>query len=146
MKTRSLIIFLVIVLLSSACAAKPAAAVGPIQINAAWAKAANNGENTAAFMVIKNTGSQTDRLVKAEFTSAKMVTLMTMVSKDGKMVMSNVDAIEIPAGGQVELKSGGFHVMFMGLSSDLKTGGKISLTLTFEKSGVVTFDLPVKSE
>ncbi len=146
MKTRFFIALLVIVLLISACAGEPAAKVGSIQINTPWIKAANSGENTAAFMVIKNTGSQPDRLVKAVFTSAKMVVLMNTADQSGKMMMVNVDAIDIPAGGQVELKSGSFHVMFMGLTSDLKSGGKITLTLTFEKAGAVTFDLPVKTE
>jgi copper(I)-binding protein len=36
--------------------------------------------------------------------------------------------------------------MFMALTSDLQAGGKINLTLAFEKSGAVTFELPIKSD
>jgi hypothetical protein len=91
MKTRFFIALLLIILLTSACVDKAAnIAVGTIQINSPWAKAANNDENTAAFMVIKNTGSLPDRLVKVEFNSTNMVTLMNTVEKDGKMAMGNV--------------------------------------------------------
>ncbi|MBC6934312.1 MAG: copper chaperone PCu(A)C, partial [Chloroflexi bacterium] len=47
--------------------------------------------------------------------------------------------IEIPAGGSVELKPGGYHVMLMQLPRDLLPGQAIMLTLVFE-SGV---ELPV---
>ena len=143
MKTKVLFTILVAVLLLTACAAGSAASVGSIQITSPWIKAAVNAGNTAAFMVIKNTGSQADRLVKAEFGSAMMVQLMT-VDSSAKMV--SVDAIDIPANGQVELKSGSFHVMLMKLTSDLADGSTTSLTLTFEKAGKVTFTLPVKTQ
>ena len=146
MKTRVSLALIILVLLATACAAAPAASVGSIQINSAWIKAASSSGNTAAFMVIKNTGSQPDRLVKGEFSSAKMVQLMTTAEKDGKMAMSMVDAIDIPAGGQVELKSGSFHVMLMGLTNELKAGDNANVTLTFEKAGPVTFALPVKGQ
>jgi periplasmic copper chaperone A len=145
MKIRISLAFLIVVLLATACAAQPAASVGSIQINTPWVMAASASGNTAAFMVIKNTGSQADRLVKAEFKPAKMVQLMNTVETNGKMGMVNVDAIDIPAGGQVELKSGGFHVMLMNLSEELADGNSASLTLTFEKAGAVTFTLPIKA-
>ena len=147
MKTRLIVTMLVLVFLVSACGAKPAATVGSIQISAPWALTAKSGESTAAFMVIKNTSSQADRLVKAEFSPAMMVQPMNVgPDANGKMAMYGVDAIEVPAKGQVELKSGSFHIMLMKLTKDLNVGDKFSITLTFEKSGAVTFDLPIKTK
>ncbi len=145
MKMRVSLVFIVLVLLVTACTARPAAQVGSIQVHTPWVKAAGANTDTAAFMIIKNTGAQADRLVKAEFATANMVTLMTMTESNGKMAMTNVDAIDIPAGGQVELKSGSFHVMLMGLSEELADGNSTTLTLTFEKAGAVTFTLPIKA-
>ncbi len=75
-----------------------------------------------------------------------MTELHTTVKKsDGTMMMQLVtDGIEIPASGQLELKSGSFHVMCMKMAADqLVAGAKPSLTLTFEKSGekIVTLEM-----
>ena len=52
--------------------------------------------------------------------------------------------IEVPAGGQVELKPGGYHVMLIGLMRDLSDGEKFPLTLQFEKGGEVTVEAEVR--
>ena len=62
------------------------------------------------------------------------------------MEMSPVEGgLEIPAGGSVELKSGSFHVMLIGLKEDLTSGTSYELTLTFEKAGDVTIVVPVQA-
>jgi hypothetical protein len=43
--------------------------------------------------------------------------------------------IEIPAGGQAELKVGGLHVMCIQKQADFEPGAQLPLTLQFEKSG-----------
>ena len=146
MKNWFVIVLVILTVALSACAAKPAASVGSITIEQPWVRAAANGGNTAAFMVIKNSSNQADKLIKADYNTAKMVTLMETAMKDGKMAMADVAAIEIPASGQVELKSGGYHVMLMMLMEELKAGEKATITLTFEKAGTVEVEMPIKSE
>lgn len=60
-----------------------------------------------------------------------------MSSGEG-MMMRKVGAIEIPAGKDVMLKPGGFHVMLFDLKKQIKVGDTIDLTLKFEKAGVLT--------
>jgi copper(I)-binding protein len=52
--------------------------------------------------------------------------------KDGIMKMQAVDAIEVLPGKVVDLKPGGYHIMLMMLKDQIKAGGKVPLTLTFE--------------
>lgn len=148
MKKCFIVIFVILTIVLAACAAKPAPSVGvgSITIEQPWVRAAANGGNTAAFMVIKNSGNQADKLIKADYNTAKKVTLMETTMQDGKMGMADVAAIEVPASGQVELKSGGYHVMMMMLMEELKAGDKVTITLTFEKAGAVQVEMPVKSE
>ena len=47
------------------------------------------------------------------------------------MKMTSVPFIKIPAGGNVELKKGGFHLMIMGLKRNLKVGEKIKVKFYF---------------
>ena len=51
--------------------------------------------------------------------------------------MLPVVALEIPAGGSVDLKPGGYHIMLMGLKAPLKKGGMVMLQLKFEHAGLV---------
>ncbi|MCF6233327.1 MAG: copper chaperone PCu(A)C [Rhodobacteraceae bacterium] len=99
----------------------------------------------AAFMVLKNTGTVDDRLIGARASIAKKVELHThMENSDGVMHMMEIEGgIPIAAGDQHMMVRGGDHVMFMGLSEALIQGDVISLTLTFEKAGDVSVEVPV---
>ena len=48
--------------------------------------------------------------------------------------------LEIGPGATVELKPGGFHLMFMDLKEPLKEGQTIKGTLVFEKAGSVAVE------
>jgi copper(I)-binding protein len=61
-----------------------------------------------------------------------------MAVVDGIMKMRPLEnGVEIPAGGSVEFKPGGYHLMFMDLARPVKEGESFSGTLTFEKAGTV---------
>lgn len=64
----------------------------------------------------------------------------------GEMKMQQVMEIALPAGTAVELKPGGYHVMFIGLVNPLQTGETIELTLTFQNAGEVVVLVPVLEE
>jgi copper(I)-binding protein len=96
-------------------------------------------------MVIKNTSNQADKLVGAAFADAMSTGVHKTEMKDDVMTMSEIPSLEVPANGQVELKSGSYHIMVMELKKDLKAGDKISVILTFEKAGKVTVDAEVRA-
>jgi copper(I)-binding protein len=94
------------------------------------------GVNSAAYMVIRNGSAQEDKLLSAAGDVAKTIELHTVENKDGVMQMRPVEGgIPVPANGQAELKPGGYHVMLIGLTRELKPGDTVKLTLTFEKAG-----------
>jgi copper(I)-binding protein len=57
--------------------------------------------------------------------------------------MRMLDKLTIPAGGKLEMKPGGTHLMLMGLTGPLKAGESLPLTLTFEKAGAATVPVEV---
>jgi copper(I)-binding protein len=147
-KIIALALFILAIALSlSACSSDPK---GPdIMVEEIWArqspKAATNG---AAYMVIKNNGGEADTLTGAKADISEVVELhQTVIDDNGVMHMKPVEGqrLEIPAGGEVVLKPGGFHVMFMGLKQQLKPNDTIYLTLIFEKSGEKVFDVKVRA-
>lgn len=104
-----------------------------------------SGANSAAYMIIRNTGSEPDKLIAASSDVAKTIELHTVIEEGGVMRMRPVEGgIDIPANGQVELKPGGFHVMLIGLTRDLNAGDSVQLTLTFEKAGQIPVTVQVR--
>jgi len=100
--------------------------------------------SAAAFMTIENHGAE-DRLIGARSDLAERVELHThLQDAGGVMKMVHVEeGFPIAAGEAHMLQRGGEHVMFLGLTSVPAEGDKISLTLTFEKAGDVTVEVPV---
>lgn len=130
------------------CAALPAFA-GDIEVKDAYARTSSAmAKSGAAFMVIENTGDADDRLVSAASDVAQKVELHThMDMGDGVMKMMEVkEGFAVPAHGHHVLARGGDHVMLLGLTRELKQGDMVSVTLTFEKAGEMTIEVPVDLE
>jgi hypothetical protein len=118
--------------------------VGDLTIDHPWARASAIA-NSAAYMVISTKGSAPDRLVAAASPVAATVELHTHVVEGDVMRMRPVKAIDIDPGTPAVLAPGGLHVMLMGLKGPLEEGKRFPLTLTFEKAGPVTIDVPVEA-
>ncbi len=99
----------------------------------------------AAFMLIENHSASDDRLIAAASDVAERVELHThKAAADGTMKMIHVpEGFAIPGNTNHELARGGDHVMLMGLKRPLAQGDTFTLTLTFERSGEVTVEVPV---
>jgi len=91
----------------------------------------------AVYMTLTNNSSKVDRLLSVATDASETAQLHESVEKDGVATMKPVEALEIPAGGTVELKPGGTHIMLTGLKAPLKKGGMIVLELKFEQAGTV---------
>lgn len=130
-----------------AVALAPAALADPqIEILDPYARSSGmNAISGAAFMVLRNSGTTDDRLVAVSSPVAERVELHTHVeSETGVMRMVEVEeGFVVPAGSDHALQRGGDHVMFLGITTPFEDGATVPLTLTFERAGDVTVDVPV---
>jgi copper(I)-binding protein len=121
----------------------------PIQVENAWMQAVPPvSEVTAAYMRIKNLGPTLLKLTGASSPIAAKIEPMitTRSERNGQVVlgMANVDSLEIPPGGVLELKPGGSHLMITGLTSHPKEGDRVKLTVRFAPGDQqFDVDLPV---
>jgi copper(I)-binding protein len=60
------------------------------------------------------------------------------------MKMRPVKSIPVPAGGTVELKPGGYHIMLPDLERDLKPGDTVPVTLRLERGGELRIEAAVR--
>lgn len=59
--------------------------------------------------------------------------------------MQPLDGLDIPAGGNVELKPGGLHLMLLGLREPLEPGEKVNITIEFQVAGTLALEVPVRA-
>ncbi len=119
---------------------------GSLRVIQPWARATAPGAASGgSFLKIENKGAA-DRLVSASGSVSDEVQLHSMRMDGNVMRMEKLDkGIEIPAGGSVELKPGGLHIMLIGLKRPLKEGERFPLTLRFEKAGELGIEVETGS-
>lgn len=121
--------------------------VGDLRIGHPWTRATPPAAQVAGgYLTIENTGSQPDRLLSATFAGSGSAEVHEMTMDGGVMKMRELpQGIEIRPGQKVELKPGGFHLMFMSLKAGLKEGESIKGVLVFERAGRVDVEFKVES-
>ena len=108
-----------------------APAVAQVKVDKPWVRGAVPGQNaTGAFLDI--TSAKDAALVKAESPVAATVEVHAMEMKNNVMTMREVPKVDLPAGKQVRLAPGGFHLMMMDLKQPVKNGEKVPIKLTIE--------------
>lgn len=121
-------------------------ALAQISIEKPWARATPPGASVGGgFLTVTNQGAAPDRLIGASSPVAAKTEIHEMKMEKDVMRMHEVKGIDVPAHGQVELKPGGYHLMFQQLKAPLKEGQKVPVTLKFEKAGEVRAELAVGS-
>ena len=137
MMLKKILITLIVITLSGSVFAHEYK-LGTLEIKHPYTRA-TTGKAGGGFMSINNTGDQPDKLIsvtdvafagKVEVHETKMVNnVMEMRAlKQGLIV---------PAKNKVDLKPGGYHVMFMDLKEPIVKGKKYKAKLNFEKAGSV---------
>jgi len=128
---------------STAALAQPS--LVDLSFNDPWIRGSAPGQsNGAGYLAIQNTADRPLALVSAQSDRAHRVELHTIVREGNVAKMQEVEQIEVPANGTVELKPGGFHIMFIGLTEPFVAGQSIPVQLNFEGEQTVQVDFTVK--
>jgi len=147
LKSNAVICTLLLITFASLSDPTIAGAAGKIEITKAWLRATPPSAMAAGgyLMITNNTGVD-DALVGVEFSQAGKSEIHEMKMNNGVMEMRpHEEGILIPAGDSVTLKPGGFHLMFMGMKSQLKDGQNYKIGLKFTNFGTVEVVFPVLS-
>jgi periplasmic copper chaperone A len=128
----------------------------PIRVEDAWARQAPMmpqagqmrghmaGGTGAVYVTLRNTGATPDTLVGASSEAAEAVELHETIRDGEVMRMRPVATLEVPAGGILEMKTGGLHIMLINLKRALRPGDRVPVTLTFAHAAALLLDVPVR--
>lgn len=102
-----------------------------VRVEGAWARATVPSQSaTGAFMRL--TADKDVVLTGVSSPVARVVEVHEMSMDKDIMCMRAVDQLPLKAGQTNELKSGGLHIMMMGLKKQIKVGEVVPLTLSFK--------------
>ncbi len=65
------------------------------------------------------------------------------MTSGGMAAMAPIDRVPLPAGGEIEFKPGGKHVMLFDISPSVEAGGTIPLVFTFANNDRIQIAAPV---
>lgn len=98
----------------------------------------------AGYLRVTNTGAAPDRLIGGSTSVSDRLEVHEMSTANGVMSMRKLqDGLVIEPGKTVELRPGGYHMMFIGLHRALAEGETFKATLTFEKAGIIEVEFRV---
>jgi periplasmic copper chaperone A len=117
-----------------------------LNIDHPFARATPPGAKSGgAFFVVENAGATPDKLIRAASPAAGSAEIHQMAMDGGVMKMRAAPGLDVPPGGKLELKPGGYHVMLLDLKQPLKVGDKVPLTLTFQNAGSIDISIDVEA-
>jgi uncharacterized protein YcnI/copper(I)-binding protein len=119
--------------------------VGDVTVASPWTRATPGGAKVAGgYLKLTNNGTTADKLVGGATDISGRVEIHEMAMSGGIMQMRPLnEGLELKAGQSVELKPGGYHMMFLDLKRQLKEGETVKATLQFEKAGKVDITFKV---
>ncbi len=124
--------------------------LGDIRIVHPWAmptaRWVTHGASGVGYLVLKNNGRKSDKLLSALTEIAGKVELRAHGGTGDTPTTRPVESIEIPAGGEVRLEPGGLHLLLMNLEQPLEEGRRFAVALQFERAGKITVDMHVQKD
>ena len=119
--------------------------IGDLALKAPFARATLPNQPVAGgFLTITNTGDEDDVLISVSSSVSERGEVHEMAMDGDTMKMRELaDGLVIPAGETVELKPGGYHLMFMKLNQPLVEGKTVEATLMFKNAGAITIPFAI---
>ncbi len=125
--------------------AETAARVGQIEIQEPWARTLPAKPQTAgAFMTVVNGGAESDRLLGATGPEGSTCELHGIrVTGPGISMLRLENGLYLHYGTTIVFKPRGYHLILQ-LPAPLEVGGRLPITLAFERAGRVEVSFEVK--
>jgi periplasmic copper chaperone A len=108
-----------------------------ITVSSAWSRATPGGADVGAgYFTVTNSGREPDRLLSASSDAAESIEIHEMSTRDGIMIMRQIeDGLPIAPGQAVAFTPGGYHLMLTGLRTPLVEGTSVTVILQFARAG-----------
>jgi hypothetical protein len=116
-----------------------------LEIDDAWiAEAPPVSKVMAAYMEIENETGQDRQAVSMQCREFERAEFHRTVEKDGMARMEHQQVLNIPAGSELELEPGGYHIMLFNPARQLMAGDKTSCSMKFDDDTAIAIELEIR--
>lgn len=117
--------------------------VGDVSVLDAYIRQPASPDVAAAYLTVRNNGTEADRLSSAYCGAARTTTVHGGQEAMDPGETAPQTPVDVPANSVVSLTPGSGHVMLDGLTGTLRAGDTVSLLLRFDQAGQVLVEVPV---
>ena len=119
-----------------------------ILVEQAWARVQPGAMRNGSIYLTLHNISLTDDLLLAVDSKAARTTAVhkTQISNGVARMTPMPFGVDLRAGTEVILQPGSMHIMLTELSSDIKPGGTLRITMVFREAGTLSADIPVLAQ
>jgi periplasmic copper chaperone A len=109
-----------------------------------WMRTIIPSRPAAGYFILKNETATARALVGAESPACGMMMLHKSVSRNGVERMVMEKEIPLPAHGTLTFAPGGYHLMCMEPTKEIRPGNSVPVTLQFADGGTLAARFPVR--
>lgn len=134
--------------LGAACLPAAVMAEGPsTSVSHVWIREAPPGVTVlGGYFTLENLTGKPLSLTEVSSPDFGSVMMHQTVQQGGQESMQDVARIDLPAGGSVEFKPGGYHLMLMQPKKNLAAGDTVTLMLKFSDGSELAILAPVRRD
>lgn len=121
------------------------ASAARLRVTDGWFRALPEGLPAAGYFTLHNDGTQTVSLTGAESKACGML-MLHQSSEQGRMSrMRDVTSVPVPPGASVRFAPGGYHLMCMHPTAEMKPGASVAVTFEFSDGARSTAPFAVRN-
>jgi copper(I)-binding protein len=126
-------------------AAAPAmAADAGLSVSGGWIRFIIPTTPAAGYFTLTNATDKPQILTSASSPACGSLMMHRSVRKGDREQMDMVESVSVPAHGNLVFAPGGYHLMCVSPSKDVKVGAQVPVTLTFAGGNSLTDNFPVR--
>jgi copper(I)-binding protein len=127
-----------------AAASPGMAAQTGLSLRGAWIRFIIPSTPAAGYFTLTNATDKPQILTSASSPACGSLMMHQSVRKGEREQMNMVASVTVPAHGTLAFAPGGYHLMCVSPSKDLKVGAQVPVTLTFASGDSLTDNFPVR--
>ncbi|KJV55645.1 hypothetical protein OCHUTO_0752 [Orientia chuto str. Dubai] len=117
-----------------------------VQFLNAWARPAAIGKNSAVYLTISNQSLKNIEIIGVSAPDIANIAMFhqSITDDNGVVSMSHIEHLLIPLQTEFILKPGGFHIMLMKVTKQLRDGDSFNIIFTMKDQTTTTIKVQVK--
>jgi len=136
---------LILILAVTTLLAPGAAQAAPPVVTGGWFRALPSAVPSGGYFTLRNDSDKTITLIGAKSPACGALALHRSMDHGGMAMMEHVESVDVAPGNEVKFAPGGYHLMCMHSTPQMKAGASVPVTLSFADGRSVTASFAVRN-